>query len=91
MLLSVKPIPGEIYNIGGTETYKISKILKILKSLSTKKIISKLDKKLLRKKDVKFQIPNSKKFIKDTGWKIKKNVRQSLKNLLNSQRTSLND
>ena len=82
---------GEIYNIGGTETYKISKILKILKSLSTKKIISKLDKKLLRKKDVKFQIPNSKKFIKDTGWKIKKNVRQSLKNLLNSQRTSLND
>ncbi len=77
---------GEIYNIGGTKSYKISKILKTLKSLSKIKIISKLDKKLLRKKDVKYQIPDSKKFIKDTGWNIKNNVQKSLKNLLDTQR-----
>ncbi len=77
---------GEIYNIGGTEPYKISVILKKLKLLSTKKIISKIDKKLLRKKDIKYQMPDSKKFIKDTGWKVKTNVDESLKNLLNYQR-----
>ena len=31
-------------------------------------------------------MPDSKKFIKDTGWKVKTNVDESLKNLLNYQR-----
>lgn len=80
---------GSIYNIGGTKKFKISKILKILKKLSIKKITSKLDTKLLRKRDIKYQIPDSKKFIKDTGWKDKTNVKKSLIQLLNFQRKNL--
>ena len=60
---------GEIYNIGGDKTFKISKFLKILKNKSNVKIKSKLEKKLLRKTDVTLQIPNSNKFKKHTGWK----------------------
>ena len=82
---------GEIYNIGGTKRYRISVILKKLKDLSSTKIISKLDKKLLRKKDIKYQIPDSKKFIKDTGWKVKNNVEKSLRDLLDYQRKVLAD
>ena len=77
---------GEIYNIGGTKPYKIAKILNKLKKLSKTKIITKLDKKLLRKKDIKYQIPDSNKFIKHTGWKINTKVDKSLEILLNFQR-----
>ena len=62
---------GEVYNIGGQEIFKISRILNILKANSKIKIISKLNKSLLRKKDIKNQIPDSSKFIKDTGWRLK--------------------
>ena len=68
---------GEVYNIGGGKNIKLKDFLKILKSLSKVKIESKIDKKLLRKTDIKTQIPSSFKFSKITGWKPK----MSLKNL----------
>ena len=43
---------------------------------------SKVDKKLLRPKDIKFQVPDSSKFIKQTNWKQKYKVDESLDYLL---------
>tara|TARA_B100000989_G_scaffold72938_2_gene51236 strand:- start:1626 stop:2585 length:960 start_codon:yes stop_codon:yes gene_type:complete len=73
---------GETYNIGGTKSIKIENFLKILKKKSKVKIISKVDKKLLRKTDVTLQIPSSRKFTQDTGWKPKEKFETSVENLL---------
>ncbi len=77
---------GEIYNISGNKTFKIGKFLEILKKRSKVKIISKIDKNLLRKTDVTLQIPNSNKFRKHTKWKPKIKFEDSLNNFLNEFR-----
>lgn len=73
---------GEIYNIGGNKTFKISEFLEILKRKSKVKINSKIDKKLLRKTDVTLQIPNCNKFKKDTNWKPLISFEKSLEKFL---------
>jgi len=77
---------GEIYNIGGNFKIRISKILDILKKKSKIKIQSKINKKLLRPSDIEYQIPCSKKFIKDTNWKISTNLETAIENLLEGYR-----
>ena len=73
---------GEIYNIGGKKTIKVREFLDELLKNSKAKIVTKLDKKLLRPTDVTLQIPNCKKFQKDTGWKLKIPFKMSVKKLL---------
>ena len=73
---------GEIYNIGGNKTVKISKFLEILKKKSKVKIKTKVDQKLLRKTDVTLQIPNSNKFRNQTNWKPIITFEKSLENFL---------
>ena len=58
--------------------YRSRGYLKLLK-----KIIPKLDKKLLRLQDIDLQIADCKKFKKDTGWKPKISFNDSVKKLLN--------
>ena len=82
---------GEVYNIGGNETMKIGEMLDLLISMSDSKIKYKTDKKLLRASDVTLQIPDSDKFRKHTKWKPVYTVEQTLKDLLNFYRESLND
>ena len=77
---------GEIYNIGGTKGFKVGDFLKKLIEISNKKVKCKIDKKLLRKKDVTLQIPSVKKFKKHTNWRPKINFEKSLKKLLNEFR-----
>ena len=77
---------GEIYNICGNQIISINDFLKKLKSFSKKKIISKLDKNLVRPKDIDLQISNFKKFQKDTGWVPKTNLNLAILNLLNECR-----
>ena len=73
---------GEIYNIGGNKTVKISKFLEILKKKSKVKIKTKVDQKLLSKTDVTLQIPNSNKFRNQTNWKPIITFEKSLENFL---------
>ena len=80
---------GEIYNIGGNKIISVRNFLKELLKLSNKKIIAKLDPNLLRPQDVALQIPSSKKFIQDTGWKPKVSFEKSVKKLLNECRRYL--
>ena len=73
---------GEIYNIGGTKKYSVGKILDKLINISGVKVKKKIDKKLLRLKDVTLQLPNIKKFELATGWKQKEGLDISLRKLL---------
>lgn len=77
---------GEIYNIGGNKTIELSKFLDILKKKSKVKIITMVDKKLLRKTDVTLQIPDTSKFKKQTNWKPKVKFSDSVNFLLNEFR-----
>ena len=56
---------------------------------ATKKIIPRLDKKLLRPQDVDLQIADCKKFKKDTGWKPKISFNESVIKLLDHCRQDL--
>ncbi len=87
-LCATKGKIGEIYNIGGNKTVSIEKFLDQLIKLSKTKIITKLNRKLLRPSDVNVQIPNSNKFKKDTGWRINIRFKDSVEKLLNEIRSN---
>ena len=80
---------GEIYNIGGNKIISVKQFLKELIKLSKCKIKYSVDKKLLRPQDVTLQIPNVKKFKKDTGWKPKITFQDSVKKLLHECRKNI--
>ena len=62
-LVTVNPIPGEYYNIGGTYTCSIGEMLEKLLSLSTKKSIKVVtDHTRLRPIDADLQVPDTTKF-----------------------------
>jgi GDP-mannose 4,6-dehydratase len=71
MLVTINPVPGEYYNIGGTHVSEVGEILNFLisKSTSASKIEVEVDPQRLRPIDADLQIPNTQKFQKHTGWK----------------------
>ncbi|OGS44936.1 MAG: hypothetical protein A2539_04470 [Elusimicrobia bacterium RIFOXYD2_FULL_34_15] len=92
-LLTEKCTYGDVYVIGSNVTMEISELLYKLLDLSTvgKKVKVEVDKKLLRPSDVTLQIPDSSKFIKQTGWTPKISFEQSMQDLLNYWRNELGD
>ncbi len=78
---------GEIYNIGGDKTISVGQYLNELIKLSRTKINLKLDKKLIRPKDVTLQIPNISKFKKHTKWTPKIKFKESMRKLLEDFRS----
>ncbi len=70
MLVTVNPIPGEYYNIGGSYTCEVGDTLNTLISYSTKKgeIQIVADPERLRPIDADLQIPDCRKFKDHTGW-----------------------
>ena len=83
LLLTKRPIPGEVYNIGGNFTCTVNEILDFLLSKSKKKIIYKVDKARIRPIDADLQIPDTTKFSLHTGWKPKYKFEQTMTDLLN--------
>jgi GDP-mannose 4,6-dehydratase len=77
---------GEVYNIGGNKIISVKQFLKELIKLAKCKIKHSIDKKLLRPQDVTLQIPDVRKFNKDTGWSPKVTFHDSVKKLLNECR-----
>lgn len=84
LLAVIKGEPGEVYNICSGSGHKIYDILQILRYLSPKKDIIKLeeDQDRLRPSDVQILVGNSQKFRKKTGWKPKIELTQTLEDLL---------
>jgi len=70
MLVTVNPVPGEYYNIGGTHSCSIRELLDTLLSLSPKKdeISVEIDQERLRPIDADLQVPDTTKFTEHTGW-----------------------
>ena len=91
-LVTVNPIPGEYYNIGGTYTCTISDILDKLISLNKADEIIRIevDRERLRPIDADLQIPDTSKFTKHTGWKPEISFDQTMEDLLNYWRERVN-
>ena len=84
MLVTVNPVAGEYYNIGGTYTCKISDMLDYLISLSPlkDKIKIEVDPDRLRPIDADLQVPDTTKFEKHTGWKPEISFERTMQDLL---------
>ncbi len=92
MLVTMNPIPGEYYNIGGAYTCKVGEMLDFLLSLSPRKneISIHVDPERLRPIDADLQIPDTSKFEKHTGWKPQISFEQTMTDLLNYWRERVN-
>ena len=89
-LLVEKCPPGEVYNIGGTETMTVGNMLDKLIGLSTVKGIKvEVDRNRLRPSDVTRQIPCIDKFTAATGWRPAIKFDQTLVDTLNYWRDYL--
>lgn len=87
LLLTKKPKPGEVYNIGGTHTCTVGQVLKFLLSKTKVKNIKIIkDKKRIRPIDADLQIPNTKKFRLHTGWKPEIKFEKTMIDLLDHWR-----
>lgn len=85
MLLDKCP-PGEVYNIGGSQTMTVGDVLAILASRARCAIRHEVDPALLRPSDVTLQIPDTSKFRDATGWEPTIPVEQTLADLLDYHR-----
>ena len=85
MLLTINPIGGEYYNIGGSYSLEIGQLLDYLISISSlkSKLKIELDQSRLRPIDADLQVPNIKKFQDHTGWKPEISFEQTMSDLLN--------
>lgn len=89
-LLMDKCAPGDVYNIGGNRTMTVGDMLKYLISISTVKNIEiKLDRSRLRPSDVTLQVPDCRKFKKQTGWEPKISFEDFMLDMLNYWRDQL--
>ena len=83
MLVTVNPIAGEYYNIGGTFSCTVRDMLDHLISLSTVDDIEvKIDPERLRPIDADLQVPNTKKFTDHTGWTPEISFEKTMSDLL---------
>lgn len=84
MLVTVNPIPGEYYNIGGNYTCEVGDTLNTLITYSTKKgeIEVVTDPKRLRPIDADLQVPDCRKFKEHTGWRPEIRFEQTMHDLL---------
>ena len=70
MLVTINPVAGEYYNIGGSYTCEVGDTLNTLINLSPMKdeIVITTDPERLRPIDADLQIPDCRKFKAHTGW-----------------------
>jgi GDPmannose 4,6-dehydratase len=91
MLVTVNPIAGEYYNIGGSYTCTIKQMLYYLISRSKVKNIKIVtDPERLRPIDADLQVPDITKFQNHTGWKPQIFFEQTMDDLLEYWRDRVN-
>jgi GDPmannose 4,6-dehydratase len=83
LLVTVNPIPGEYYNIGGTYSCTVGEMLQYLLSLSTRNdIMVATEDDRLRPLDADLQLPDTTKFSQHTGWKPEIGFEKTMQDLL---------
>ena len=91
MLVTMDPVPGEYYNIGGTFSCTVRDMLDHLLSLSTVKDIKiEVDKDRLRPIDADLQVPDTNKFTSHTGWEPEIPFEKTMSDLLEYWRNRVN-
>lgn len=85
MLVTMNPISGEYYNIGGSYTCTVGDTLQTLISMSSMKneIKVETDPERLRPIDADLQIPDCRKFKEHTGWEPTIPFKKTMEDLLN--------
>jgi GDP-mannose 4,6-dehydratase len=93
MLVTINPIGGEYYNIGGQYTCSVKDMLDHLISISTAKdkIKVETDSDRLRPIDADLQVPDTSKFERHTGWKPEISFEQTMQDLLDYWREKVSD
>lgn len=93
MLLTINPIPGEYYNIGGSYSCTVGDTLNTLISYSPMKdeIKIEIDPERLRPIDADLQIPDCSKFKKHTGWEPEIPYEKTMRDLLDYWRIRVKD
>ena len=90
MLVTINPIPGEYYNIGGSHTCTIGEMLEFLiKNSNVYNIRVEVDPDRLRPIDADLQIPDVSKFKKHTGWKPMFSFEKTMVDLLDYWRSKV--
>ena len=83
LLVTVNPQPGAYYNIGGSYSCTVGKMLDHLLSISTSKGIRvEVDPERLRPIDADLQVPDTAKFHAHTGWKPEIPFERTMRDLL---------
>ena len=92
MLVTVKPIAGAYYNIGGSYTCEVGDTLKTLISYSPMKeqIEVVTDPERLRPIDADLQVPDCRKFKEHTGWEPQISFETTMRDLLDYWRKRIN-
>ncbi len=90
MLLTINPISGEYYNIGGDYTCKVGEMLDFLLSISkVKKIRVEVEEERMRPIDADLQVPDTSKFRKQTGWRPEISFERTMGDLLDYWRKNI--
>jgi GDPmannose 4,6-dehydratase len=84
MLVTVNPVPGAYYNIGGSFSCTVEDMLRHLISVSTCRdsIIVEIEQARLRPLDADLQVPDTKKFQTHTGWQPEIPFEKTMQDLL---------
>lgn len=91
MLVTVNPIPGAYYNIGGTYSCPVGDMLNSLLSMSSVRDIAvETDPERLRPIDADLQVPDTSKFKAVTGWEPVIPFEQTMSDLLQYWRDRVN-
>lgn len=91
MLLTINPLPGEVYNIGGSFSCTIGQMLQYLISISntSQPIKVEIDQERIRPLDADLQVPDTTKFTNHTGWTPVIPFEKTMKDLLNYWRENI--
>jgi len=84
MLVTVNPLPGAYYNIGGSFSCTVEEMLKHLVSISTcrDRIRVETEPARLRPLDADLQVPDTTKFTSHTGWRPEISFEKTMFDLL---------
>lgn len=91
MLLTVNPVPGSVYNIGGSYSCTVGAVLKTLLSMSPigNEITVEVDPSRLRPIDADLQIPDTSRFRAHTGWEPRIPFETTMRDLLDYWRRTI--
>lgn len=83
LLVTVNPVAGAYYNIGGSYSCTVGQMLEHLLSISTAKGVKvEVDPARLRPIDADLQVPDTRKFREHTGWRPEIAFEKTMRDLL---------